>query len=39
MDYIFIAAAGQLGAIRVIHQYNFTEHFNIYNFIYCVHAI
>jgi len=33
MDYIFIAAARQLGAIRVIHQYNFTEYFNIYNFI------
>ena len=36
MVYIFIAAAGQLGAIHVIHQYNFTEYFNIYNFIDCI---
>jgi len=27
MVYIFIATAGQLGAIHVIHQYNFTEYF------------
>ena len=33
---IFIAAAGQLGAIYVIHQYDFTEYFNIYNFIGCI---
>jgi len=29
MDYIFIAAAGQLGAIHVIYQYKFNKYFNI----------
>ena len=31
LDYVFIAAAGQL--IYVIHLYNFTEYYKVYNFI------